>query len=85
MRNSIPEYAKSIAPLHQLMKAAYLKAGKRTKLVVRKISFDNDWGAEHVTYEPLLDFAGCEISRKRAYSVGYLLSVDCTHYFHEFE
>jgi len=47
MRNSIPDYAKVIAPLHDLMESAYKKAGKRTKLAVRKISLDNEWGAVH--------------------------------------
>jgi len=47
MRNSIPAYATVIAPLHHLMESAYKKAGKRTKLAVRKISIDNEWGAEH--------------------------------------
>lgn len=47
MRNSIPEYAKVIAPLHTLMEDAYSKAGKRTKQAVRKISLTNEWGAIH--------------------------------------
>lgn len=45
--NSIPEYAKSIAPLHALMELAYYKAGERTKRAMRKISIANHWGALH--------------------------------------
>ena len=47
MRNSIPAYAITIAPLHHLLESAYAKAGKRTKLAVRKISIADEWGAEH--------------------------------------
>ena len=47
MRSSIPAYAETIAPLHELMEQAYKKAGKRTKHAVRKISLASDWGANH--------------------------------------
>ncbi len=38
MRNSLPAYAESIAPLHNLMEQTYTKAGGRTKQAVRKLS-----------------------------------------------
>ena len=47
MRNAIPEFAKTIAPLQALMESAYSKAGKRTKQSVRKISIADSWGEEH--------------------------------------
>lgn len=47
MRNSIPTYSTTIAPLHKLLEDAYKTAGKRTKKAVRRIRLDSSWGAEH--------------------------------------
>lgn len=47
MRNSIPEYATTIAPLHEIMELCYRKAKKRTKRAVRKISLSGLWGRDH--------------------------------------
>jgi len=47
MRSSIPEYAKTIAPLHNLMEDCYTRAGKRTKRAVRKTTLHGLWGAAH--------------------------------------
>ena len=49
MRNSIPEYAKRIEPLHDLLESCYKKAGKRTKRALRNLSLSNSWGTEHDT------------------------------------
>lgn len=47
MRRSIPEYAKTIAPLHALMEACFAKAQKRTKRAVQNISLHGLWGTDH--------------------------------------
>jgi len=44
MRSGIPEYAKTIAPLHNLMEDCYTRAGKRTKRAVRKTTLHGLWG-----------------------------------------
>ena len=48
MRSSIPNYAKVVEPLHNLMEEAYSKAGgKRTKRAIRNLSITAEWGANH--------------------------------------
>lgn len=49
MRSSIPNYAQTVAPLHELMEQAYSKAGSRTKRAVTKIPINMSWGAAHYT------------------------------------
>ena len=47
MRNSIPEYATRIEPLHKLLETCYKKAGKRTKRALRNLSITSLWGTIH--------------------------------------
>ena len=47
MRNSIPDYAKRIAPLHQLLEECCKKTGKRTKQALRKFNLTNSWVTIH--------------------------------------
>lgn len=46
MRISILDYAKQIAPLHELLEIPYNKVGKRTKKAVPNITISNFWGAK---------------------------------------
>ena len=62
MRNSIPNYAQRIQPLHQLLEETYSRVGKRTKHSLRNISVTNSWGAEH-------DAAFADIKQQLAASV----------------
>ena len=47
MRTSIPAYAQTIAPLHNLMETVYKRAGGRTKRAVSKICLTDSWGSAH--------------------------------------
>ena len=48
MRNSIPDYAKRIEPLHNLLETCYKEVGgKRTKRALRNLNIADKWGAEH--------------------------------------
>lgn len=47
IRKSIPQYSKTIAPLHSLMKDCYSKAKKRTKRAVRNILLSGLRGGKH--------------------------------------
>ena len=48
MRLSIPNHAKVVEPLHNLMEETYSKAGgKRTKRAIRNLSIIAEWGANH--------------------------------------
>lgn len=47
MRTSIPTYAETIAPLHNLMEKVYQNVGSRTKRAVSKISLTSLWGPPH--------------------------------------
>ena len=47
MRNSIPAFSETIAPLHNLLEDCYKRAKKRTKSAIRKITLNELWGAEH--------------------------------------
>lgn len=47
MRTSLPAYAETVAPLHNLMEYVYRRAGGRKKRSVKKISLHGQWGAEH--------------------------------------
>lgn len=47
MRNSIPEYSKTIAPLQKLMENAIKTAGKRTKRALSKIDIFGEWTTNH--------------------------------------
>jgi hypothetical protein len=56
MRTSIPNYAETVSPLHNLLESCYKRAGGRTKSKLRHISVDPSWGKEHTaSFETTID------------------------------
>ena len=49
MASAIPDYARSVAPLRDLLERAYARSGKRTKRSVQNLSLSGDltWGPSH--------------------------------------
>ena len=48
MQNGIPDHARSVAPLREILETAYKKTGKRTKRSIRNLPLTTlGWNSEH--------------------------------------